>query len=112
MADLKPIIRGDSYAYELRFKDKETQLPLDTTGWELAFTMKLNPESPDPDLQVVSITSAEMGPTGVISIVLSADQTALLLPTRYQFDFQVKAGSTTRTLTKGYIKVEADVNHG
>jgi len=112
MADLKPIYRGDTYAYELRFKEKVNQTPIDITGWELAFTMKLSAESADAELQVVKIVDGTEGPSGVAALLLTAEETAQLIPTRYSFDFQVKNGPVTRTLTKGIIKVESDVNHG
>ncbi len=113
MTDLDDIYRGDTKAFELQFTEKVGGAIVDTTGWEVTFTMKLHTEQPDTDavIQVVKVMDAVDGPTGVVSIVIEAANTTGLLATSYVYDFQLTRGTVVSTLMMGRIRVLAEVSH-
>mgnify|MGYP000420075917 CR=1 FL=1 len=113
MTKLEEFYRGDTKAFELQFKEKDSGDPIDTTGWELTFTMKQHTEQPDSEavIQVVKVVDDTEGPTGNVSMVLDSADTENLLATTYVYDFQLKRGVVVSTLLMGRIRVLAEVSH-
>ena len=113
MADLDDIYRGDTKAFELNFKDKSTGDVINTTGWELTFTMKLHTEMPDVDaaIQIKKTVGSIEGAAGLCSMALLATNTSTLIPTKYVYDIQLKRGEIVNTILAGKIRVLAEVSH-
>lgn len=120
VTQLNPFYRGDDFALEIKVRDKETQSPIDITGWVLVSSLKLSTETPDdpemhPDgyrqvLRVLKVvTAGAEAEAGTASLLFPHDQTAELLPTRYQIDIQAEHDDTVITLLKSTIEVQADV---
>ncbi len=122
MTELPGFYRGDDHCFEVLVKVKDTDQPVDITGWLFTSTMKLSSELPDqPELddqgnrQVLQVsTLASDGPDskeGRVFIIYPHVKTAELLATNYQMDIQSNRAGVVQTLIKGVIPVMADVTH-
>ena len=104
--DLKPFVRGDSYAIPVSFK--RGGKAVDFTGWTLWFTAKHNALQPDADAAIQKRVTV----TGSATIIaLSKDDTQHLPPTSYTYDLQLVSptGDVVKTLVGGKLKLDAGV---
>ena len=109
--DLFELYRGDDFILMLNIAD-ESENSVDITGWRFWATMKLSSELPDEEAPVkVDIPPLEgTAPSmGIAEILLPAEQTKALIPTRYAFDIQCERDGMISTVFSGTVKVKGDV---
>ena len=120
--ELPSFYRGDDHATQITVRVKDSQDPVDISGWLFTLSLKLSTELPDqPELdadghrqvlQVRKLAPAdEDSQAGRIVLVLPHSQTRQLIPTIYQQDIQISHQHTIRTLISGHTQVLPDVTH-
>lgn len=120
MTELPAFYRGDDFALEITVRDKESQSPINIADWVLVSSMKISSELPDdPQMtddgsrQVLRVVKVVMpgddATKGRVQLLFPHEQTAELLPIKYQIDIQAEHGDTVMTLLKGTIDVQSDV---
>jgi hypothetical protein len=102
--------RGDDLAFDVTFKDDETCLPIDVTGWILYFTIKVNRHDADNIAVFAKDYHNTFNPTmGLITVFMSHLETDVLNGT-YYFCVQIKkTDGTIQTITRGGISFLQDV---
>ena len=118
-SNLSAFYRGDTKVFNLSFKDS-AGLPIDVTGHELWFTMKLEVTDTDEKAilqkKIIFPTNAESeGGSGTLT--LDSDETGAIEPGTYFFDLQKvipENPPVVATLMSGKISVLADItrSHG
>lgn len=121
MTELQPFYRGDDLILAMQVRHKDTQQPVDVTGWLFDSSMKLSTELPDyPELdaqgyrKVIStstLAEGEEAEKGRVHLLFPSDQTAQLITTGYRVDIQAVVAGAVQTLFDGRIRVLADVTH-
>lgn len=120
VTQLQPFYRGDDFALEVQLRQKESQTPIDITGWVLTSTMKLSSELPDNPqmndtgqrqvLQVIKVVpDNDDARQGRATLLFPHEETEQLIPTTYQLDIQAEVSDSVTTLMKGKIQVLSDV---
>ena len=123
MTELQPFFRGDDHALEVIVRVRDSEDAQDITGWLFTSSLKLSSELPDqPELdeqgnrQVLQVVKEaednDDSRNGRIYLLYPSEQTAQLIPTRYEMDIQCERNDITQTLIKARIEVLADVSHG
>jgi len=88
-AEIDPIRKGDSIDYTLQLVDENDQ-PIPANG-ALTFTLKTSQTDPDPGvLQHTAYRDDDdlIDPTGLLTLEIPAEKTALVEPGEYYYDFQ------------------------
>lgn len=110
MADVAfSIKRGDSFSANITIKDSE-DAAMDLTGKTIFFTAKKWVE--DTDSQAViheAIVDLATPTDGIITLTLTAVQTALIKPGVYWWDVQVVDGSSVLSTSKQRMRVTPDI---
>lgn len=111
---LAAFYRGDTKTYPFSFKTS-AGVAIDITGKTLKFTMKTAKADPDPGALQKSLGpfTGQDAIDGIGTLVLDSDETDLLVPGKYYFDFQLTdPGSTppiVTTVGAGTVTVLEDV---
>lgn len=106
------IKRGDTFSANITVKDSEGTV-IDLTGKTIFFTAKKWVEDPD-SLAVIheAIVDVESPTDGIVTLTLTAEQTALIAPGIYWWDIQMVEGSSVISTSKQTMKVTADIAIG
>jgi len=105
--DLNDFVRGDTWSQKVTLRQDNT--PIDLNGDSFWLTLKLNPESEDPDAQTKVVASGTDATNGIVYLTLEAVDTDGLTPSRYYYDIQRKAGNKIQTLVYGKVRVVRDI---
>ncbi|RLC49287.1 MAG: hypothetical protein DRH57_00260 [Candidatus Cloacimonadota bacterium] len=111
MAGIPDFYRGDTQIYELTITD-ENGNPVDITGATVWFTLKTDKSLPDNEAVIQKVVTDHVDPAnGKTKVVLTADETANLVPNTYYFyDFQIKfQNGDVFTLIADKVKILEDV---
>ena len=102
------VYRGDDFSTKIVFNDTNG-VPINLTGWEFFFTIKLRVGDPD-SVAIVTVTEAPTDPlNGITQITVSNTITYNLLGS-YYYDFQFKnASGNINTITSGTINFISDI---
>lgn len=101
-----PIRRGDTYSHTFSFVDA-AGTPIDKSTSTFLAQIR-----PTPDGTVTETFAVTVGGTGsnVVTVALTAEETAMLTPGVYVWDLQETAGGVTVTRLAGKVTVTADVS--
>lgn len=106
------IYRGDTWTETWTILD-QNGVSVDITGATFKMTLKNNTSDADPG--VLQLTSPSSGivitdaATGVVTLTITATQTAALTPSTYEYDIQMNNTGTVKTLVRGKLTIVADV---
>lgn len=113
-SNLAPFYRGDTKVFNLSFKDS-SGAPIDITGHELWFTMKLSVTDQDANAVIqkkIVFSSSTESQSGIGSLTLDSTETGAIDPGVYYFDIQKVIPETppvVATLMSGKIAVLPDI---
>lgn len=82
--------KGQTWHRNLRFRYKSTGDPLDMTGWTAKVHIRPDQNSETLSAEMIVVITAG---SGMISLTLTPDQTADLLPGTYWYDLQTIDGA-------------------
>ena len=111
MANLPNQYRGDTFTYNLNFKDSSGQ-PIDISNTVIWFTLKgnINVEDSEADLQVSYTFPADANSAaGIGTLEIPASETSNLGIQSYYYDMQWINGTNVQTLQSGKITIKQDV---
>lgn len=95
--------KGQTFFQNLRYKVAESGDVYDLTGHEAKAQIR---RFENDETLVAEITTIVSGADGVISLSLTAEQTAALLPGSYTWDLRTVADGTVRYWIKGKFIVD------
>ena len=118
--NLSPFFRGDDHTIRVLVTQRDSDDPVDVTGWVVTSTMKLTTEIADDDefdddgyRQVLktSVTAPdnEDSQAGIFYLTFPSSGTRQLIATEYEIDIQSEASNVVRTLYAGRVEVQPDV---
>jgi hypothetical protein len=107
------IIRGDSYVYDINFKDDDG-VAINITDSTVFFTVKTRFDTDNTDVTNTvlkkTITTHTNPVGGITQFVLSSAETGTLDITKYVYDVQYKSSAgAIKTVLQGFFIVTNDV---
>lgn len=102
------IYSGDTYIHELRLKNS-SNAAIDISTRIFSGQIRIAPASTDPVANFV--TTITDGPGGIVLFSISSNNTALITPGTYYYDFQQIDGSIVTTLIAGKAVIQEDVTY-
>lgn len=106
--------RGEDWTLTLRFKNKQTGLPIDITGWYVFFTAKKRLSDSDAAttniVKNISVASGENATNGTVSIVITDSDTegkaSWIMPYSITYKTSNESSAINKVVVSGNFKIE------
>lgn len=93
MIQIDPIVRGQEKNYRVSFFDKDSESPIDTTGWVLHIGFGRDRGNIGSFVRIEATPTAPDAAQGIITATLSVDQVSAINNTNCIIDFSVQTNS-------------------
>lgn len=102
--------QGDTFHFYVTWRDSEGD-PVDLSGRTARMQLRTSVDADDVTIELTTENGriALGGTSGVVELIIDAEDTAEITPASYKYDLEIITGNDVRKILKGKFKIIAEV---